>query len=114
MIKIYGIKNCDTMKKAFKWLDENNIEYDFHNYKKLGADKTVLSAAIAEHGWDNVLNCRGTTWRQLDDVTKENMNDDHAITTALDNPSIIKRPLMLHKDKTYLGFKADDYQEILG
>lgn len=114
MIKIYGIKNCDTMNKAFKWLEENSLDYDFHDYKKLGADSDILKTTIKEHGWENVLNRRGTTWRKLDNITKENMNDESALQAALDNPSIIKRPLMVHNNKTYLGFKADDYQEILG
>ncbi len=114
MIKIYGIKNCDSMKKAFKWLDENGIDYDFHDYKKLGADSDLLTTAIKEHRWENVLNRRGTTWRKLNDTTKENMNDESALATALDNPSIIKRPLMVHNDKTHLGFKTEKYQEILG
>lgn len=114
MIKIFGIKNCDTMKKAFKWLDDNNIDYDFHDYKKLGADGDVLKIVIKEHGWENALNRRGTTWRKLDDTTKETMNEESALATALDNPSIIKRPIMVYKNKTYLGFKADEYQEILG
>jgi Spx/MgsR family transcriptional regulator len=114
MIKIYGIKNCDTMKKAFKWLDENSISYDFHDYKKLGADNAVLKNAIKEHGWENVINRRGTTWRKLDDATKETMNEGGALIIAIDNPSIIKRPLMVHNKKTHLGFNTDHYQETLG
>ena len=114
MVKIYGIKNCDTMKKAFKWLVENNIAYNFHDYKKLGVDTDVLKSAIKEHGWKNVLNRRGTTWRKLDEATTENMDENSALETALDNPSIIKRPLMVHNNKTHLGFNADTYKEILG
>lgn len=114
MIKIYGIKNCDTMKKAFKWLNDNNVECDFHDYKKQGVDLAVFKKAITEHGWETLINKRGTSWRKLDDHTKENMNETHALEIATDNPSIIKRPLMVSGDKTYLGFSPDTYKEILG
>ena len=112
MIKIYGIKNCDTMKKAFKWLDTHGIQYEFHNYKKNGIDTRALQIAIDQHGWENVINKRGTTWRQLPDETKETMNAKTAITIATDNPSIVKRPLLIIADTSYLGFKNDLYQKI--
>jgi len=112
MTKIYGIKNCDTMKKTFKWLDTNSVSYDFHDYKKNGLDLDVLALSIATHGWENVLNRRGTTWRKLPDNIKENMNAELALQIAQENPSIIKRPLLVHKNKSYLGFKDTDYQNI--
>jgi len=113
MIKIFGIKNCDTMEKAFKWLDENNIEYSFHDYKKEQPDQTILKNAITQHGWDSVINRRGTTWRKLPDDIKESMDESSAIAIALDNPSIIKRPLLLHNDnQTELGFKPESYAQI--
>lgn len=109
---IYGIKNCDTMKKAFKWLDENSVEYVVHDYKKEGADPTVLKQAIKEHGWETVINRRGTTWRQLSDDVQNSMNDKTALKVAEDNPSIIKRPLLITGNKSYLGFKAETYGQI--
>lgn len=112
-VKIYGIKNCDTMKKAFKWLKEHGIEYDFIDYKKHGAEKSVLTSAVKIHGWDNVINRRGTTWRQLDDATKQSMNNQSAISVALDNPSIIKRPLLINGNDIALGFSADQYESLL-
>ena len=111
-IKIYGIKNCDTMKKAFKWLDENSIEYVFHDYKKEGADLTALKQAIKDHDWETVINQRGTTWRQLPDDIKTAMNNENALKIAEENPSIIKRPLLIAENKSYLGFKLDTYSEI--
>ena len=102
------------MKKTFKWLDENKISYDFHDYKKQDVDITVLKATIAEHGWESVINKRGTTWRKLDDKTKETMDETQALEVVIDNPSIIKRPLMIVNSKAYLGFSSDSYQEILG
>lgn len=114
MVEIYGIKNCDTMKKVFKWLEAHNIEYNFHDYKKEGADTTILKKAINEHGWENIINRRGTTWRQLAKDTQDQMNDESAVSIAIENPSIIKRPLLIHNEKTHLGFKEETYSEILG
>lgn len=109
---IYGIKNCDTMKKAFAWLEQHSIDYDFHDYKKLGADQAVVTQAFAEHGWQNVINQRGMTWRQLSDQIKNNMNETNAMAIALEKPSIIKRPLMLYQGKTHLGFSDSVYAEV--
>ena len=114
LVKIYGIKNCDTMKKALNWLDENGIAYDFFNYKKQGADEQVVRAAIAQHGWDTVINRRGTSWRQLPDEQKEAMDEETAVKAALENPSLIKRPLMMIGDETFLGFDKAEYEELLG
>jgi arsenate reductase len=111
---IYGIKNCDTMKKAFKWLKTAGHDFTFHDYKKQGLDEAVLRDAIAEHGWENVINRRGTTWRQLPDVVKESMDSDAAIKIAQDNPSIIKRPLLVHQGEIHLGFKDTAYAVIFG
>lgn len=113
MAEIYGIKNCDTMKKALKWMDDRGVGYVFHDYKKEGADAGVLSQAIAEHGWENVINRRGTTWRNLPEDIKAAMDETLALKIAQDNPSIIKRPLLLHKDAVFLGFSEAVYQEIL-
>lgn len=109
---LFGIKNCDTMKKAFRWLDDNEITYDFHDYKKDGIDKDAVTAAIEQHGWETVINRRGTSWRQLTEDTKASMNAQNALTAASENPSLIKRPLLLKDGKTYLGFKDTQYAEI--
>ncbi len=112
MTTIYGIKNCDTMKKAFKWLDENGVDYTFHDYKKDGLDEAILKQALAEHGWENVINRRGTTWRKLPDDVQNSMDERGAVKIANENPSIIKRPLLAHNGKTYLGFKSETYSKI--
>ena len=113
MVDIYGIKNCDTMKKAFHWLDENHIEYHFHDYKKETIEAATAKAWIEELGWENVINKRGTTWRKLDEETKNKMNNEAAIQTIINQPSMIKRPLMTLNNTVYLGFNADDYAERL-
>ncbi len=110
-IKIWGIKNCDTMKKALSWLDENGISYDFHDYKKQGVDKKTLQKALDEYGWEIVLNKRGTTWRKLSDKVKEGMNDHNAIDIAIENPSIIKRPILIHENHMIIGFSTEKYAE---
>ena len=112
MIHIYGIKNCNTMKKAFAWLDENGVAYTFHDYKKEGADKAVLKTAFKKHGWETVINRRGMTWRNLDDAIKENMDEASALKQALKNPSLMKRPLMLATNNDIIiGFDAEQYSQ---
>lgn len=112
--RIYGIKNCDTMKKARRWLDEHGVTYEFHDYKAHGADKALLEDAIKTHGWDNVINRRGTSWRKLPDELRAGMNAQSALTAALENPSLIKRPLLLHNGRSHLGFDETHYQQLFG
>jgi len=101
---IYGIKNCDTMKKAFQWLDKHKIDYDFHDYKKLGADKAVVERAFEVFGWEEALNRKGTSWRKLPEDVRENMTKAKAMKIALENPSILKRPLIIKDHDMILGF----------
>ena len=100
------------MKKALRWLDAQDIAYHFHDYKKHGADETVLRDAIEKHGWEHVINRRGTTWRTLPEDVKNTMDAQSAVTIALENPSIIKRPLLVHDGLTYLGFQDEAYNHI--
>ena len=113
MIELFGIPNCDTIKKAKKWLEENNIEYKFHNYRKDGIDQTMVSDFCHTLGWENVLNKRGTTFRQLDETTKDNLDGTTVIPLLVDHPAMIKRPILKKDGQVYLGFKADQYQSIL-
>lgn len=114
-MKLYGIPNCDTIKKAKKWLDANGIDYQFHDYRKDGVDTAWLKARCEEHGWENVLNRRGTTWRQLDEDTKNNVDAASAVALMQEHPAMIKRPLLgpLSNQQYLLGFKADTYQSEL-
>jgi len=113
MITIFGIKNCDTMKKAFRWLDDNHIEYVFHDYKKEGLDEATAKAWVDKLGWENLINKRGTTWRKLEEETKNTMNNEQAVRTMVNQPSIIKRPLLILKDGVHLGFDVQDYTQKL-
>ena len=111
MIKIYGIANCDTMKKARKWLETNGVDYEFHDYKKSGAPEKELNLWVKKLGWDALLNRRGTTWRKLDETTKNNIDEASAIKVMLENPSIIKRPVLEIDDQLLVGFSEDIYIE---
>jgi len=113
MIRIYGIPNCDTMKKAHKRLDNNNLEYEFHDYKKLGVPEKNLTRWVKTAGWEVVLNKRGTTWRKLDDEIKNNIDEASSIQVMLDNPSAIKRPILENGKILLVGFKEDEYKTLI-
>lgn len=100
------------MKKAFNWLEEKGVEYNFHDYKKNGVDVKIVKKAIKEFGWEQVLNRKGMTWRKLPKDVQSNMDEKKAIDIALDNPSIIKRPLLIHKNKIVLGFNPEIYENM--
>ena len=112
MAIIYGIPNCDTMKKARKWLDSHDIEYTFHDYKKLGVPEKELKKWCKQLGWETVLNKRGTTWCKLDDAVKDSVDEKAAIQIMLDNPSIIKRPLLDVDGQYTAGFSDKVYAEL--
>lgn len=113
-ITLHGIKACDTMKKARVWLDENGVDYAFHDYKVAGANKADLERWIAEHGWETVLNRAGTTFRKLSDADKAGLNADKAVALMLAQPSMIKRPVLdLGDGRTLIGFKPERYAEAL-
>lgn len=110
---LYGIKACDTMKKARTWLDEHQVDYAFHDYKSVGIDRANLEKWCNEHGWQTVLNRAGTTFRKLEDTQKADLDQVKAIELMLAQPSMIKRPVLDLGDKTLVGFKPDNYQAAL-
>ena len=112
MIKLYGIPNCDTIKKARKWLKDNGVDYEFHDYKKLGVPEKELKNWVKQVGWETLLNKRGTTWRKLDDNTKNSVDEKSAIQIMLANPSIIKRPVLIDNKNILVGFKTDEYAKL--
>ena len=109
---IYGIKNCDTIKKARKWLDENGVEYEYHDFRSDGIDHSLINEWLKQLDWESLLNTRGTTWRKLDDDEKNSINRTKAIALMLEQPAIIKRPVLSHKKKLHIGFKEADYAAI--
>ncbi|MBD8684506.1 ArsC family reductase [Pseudomonas sp. CFBP 13719] len=110
---LYGIKACDTMKKARTWLDEHQVAYAFHDYKSAGIDRERLARWCDEHGWQVLLNKAGTTFRKLGDEQKADIDQAKAIELMLAQPSMIKRPVLQLGDKTVIGFKPDIYAAAL-
>ena len=111
---LYGIKSCDTMKKARAWLDTHGIAYTFHDYKSQGIDRAHLVQWCNEHGWQTVLNRAGTTFRQLDEQQKADLDQAKAIELMLAQPSMIKRPVLDLGERTLVGFKPESYHVALG
>jgi len=111
-VVMYGIKNCDTIKKAKKWLDENGVEFTFHDYRKDGLSDELLSSLESTLGWEALLNKRGTTWRKLPDETKDSINKEAALLIMLENPAIIKRPILNIGNSLELGFSDAAYQQL--
>ena len=104
---LYGIRNCDTVKKARLWLDARGVAYDFHDYKLAGIDEARLRNWTAELGWEKLLNRAGTTFRKLPDAEKQDLDEDKAVALMLAQPSIIKRTVLDLGDRRLLGFDAD-------
>jgi len=113
MIMLYGIPNCDSMKKARKWLAEHDVAYDFHDYKKLGIDEALLHGWIARVGWEVLLNRRGMMWRKLTAEQKDNIDEQNAVEIMLSTPSIIKRPVLVKDDLILVGFDETKYEELI-
>lgn len=111
MITVYGIPNCDTVKKARAWLTEHGVEHQFHDFKKQGVPEAELDRWLAAVGWETVINRKGTTWRQLDETVRAAVTDAaSARAVALANPSVIKRPVVQWPDGITVGFDAAAWQ----
>jgi arsenate reductase len=111
---LYGIKNCDTVKKARSWLEANGVAYDFHDYKIAGVDEARLRAWSAELGWEKLLNRAGTTFRKLPDADKAGLDEDKAIALMLAQPSMIKRPVLDLGGRRLVGFAEEAWRSALG
>ena len=113
-ITIYGIKNCDTMKKARAWLDANGVAYAFHDYKTEGMEKAALERWAKEVGWETLLNRAGTTFRKLPDAQREGVTEKKAIALMVEQPSMNKRPVLDVGGKLMVGFKPEAYAKAFG
>ena len=113
-LTLYGIPNCDTVKKARVWLDQNGVAHAFHDYKKQGIDQARLDAWVDELGWETVLNRSGTTFRALPDAAKADLDAAKAVRLMLAQPSMIKRPILDLGDRRIAGFKPEIYAAALG
>ena len=114
MITLYGIKNCDTVKKARAWLDAHGVDYRFHDFRADGLDEKQLRAWVKELGWETLLNRRGTTWRKLPEKSRESIDEAGAIKVMLAEPAIIKRPVLDLGRERRVGFKAEEYAGLWG
>ncbi|MFN3714577.1 MAG: Spx/MgsR family RNA polymerase-binding regulatory protein [Alcanivoracaceae bacterium] len=112
-ITVYGIKACDTMKKAFTWLDQHKVDWQFHDYKKAGASEKDLKRWIKAFGWENVINRRGTSWKKLPESERETMTATTAVQAALANPSLIKRPIIEGDGILELGFDPTRWADVI-
>ena len=113
-IILYGIPNCDTVKKARSWLDARGIAYVFHDYKKQGADPARIAGWVEQAGWEKVLNRAGTTFRKLPDADREGLDADKAVRIMAANPSCIKRPVVEFSDGLLVGFKDAEWNAAFG
>jgi arsenate reductase len=113
MATLYGIPNCDTVKKARAWLDEHGVAYAFHDYKKAGVDEGQLRGWVERIGWEKVLNRAGTTFRKLPDSDKADLDAARAVAVMMAHPSAIKRPILEAGDTLLAGFSAERYAELV-
>lgn len=113
-MKLYGIPNCGTVKKARAWLDEHGVDYEFHDFKKHGVTEALLSGWLKQVGWQQLLKKTGPTWGQLPDTVKASIKDDtSALALMLEKPNVIKRPVLVHNGKVLAtGFVESDYEKI--
>lgn len=112
MTILYGIKNCDSVKKARRWLDQNDIDYRFHDFRSDGLDPLLIQSWVDNLGWESLVNKRSTTWRNLPDDQKSNLNEKTLVSLLLEQPTLIKRPVLDQLGRLQLGFKETEYQQI--
>lgn len=110
---VYGIPNCDTIKKARRWLQAHELDFQFHDFRKDGINATLLKKWSAIVGWETLLNKRGTTWRQLPEKTRQSINETAAIKIMLEHPAIIKRPVLVNDPIIMVGFSEAEYRKLL-
>ncbi len=113
-VVVYGIRNCDTIKKTLKWLDSRAIGYRFHDYRKDGLSPELLAEFVEKLGWESLINKRGTTYKALDDELKSRLDERSAMQLMLAQPAMIKRPLLVVNHHYLLGFDENQYQALLG
>lgn len=111
MITVYGIKNCDTVKKALKWLAQHGVEHQLHDYRTDGLEADFLAKAEQQFGWENLLNKRSTTWRNLDEEVKKTLEKPTALSVLAEHPALIKRPIILQDGIALIGWDEKSYQQ---
>jgi len=112
VITLYGIPNCDTVKKARKWLDEHGVDYRFHDFREDGLERRQVKTWLAELGWETLVNRRSTSWKALDAEARDSMDDAAALAAILESPTLIKRPLLDTGGERHTGFAPAQYQKL--
>lgn len=112
--RLYGIRNCDTMKKAWTWLDAHGVAYDFHDYKKAGVSRETLETWVRQVGWEKLLNRAGTTYKKLPEADRQGVDEQKAIALMLAQPSMIKRPVLETRGDLLVGFRPESYEAAFG
>lgn len=112
-VRVYGIRNCDTMKKAFAWLDERGVAYDFHDYKRDGAPTDRLAAWAKAVGWEKLANTRGPTWRKIPEADRQGLDERRALALLAANTSAIRRPVVEAGRELLVGFDAESFARVL-
>ncbi|MEM8560856.1 MAG: ArsC family reductase [Pseudomonadota bacterium] len=112
MITLFGIKNCDTVKKARRWLDDRNVEYHFHDFREDGLERHRVAAWLSELGWETLVNKRSTSWKALDSISRQSMNPETALLAVMSQPTLIKRPVLDTGHERYTGFSEQSYDAI--
>jgi len=111
-VRLYGIKNCDTMKKAFAWLESHKVAYDFHDYKKAGVPPGKLEQWAAQVGWEKLVNARGPTWRKIPEAKKSQLDEKRALRLLAENPSAIRRPIVEAGSRLVVGFDPAEFAKL--
>jgi len=109
---LYGISNCDTVKKARRWLDARGIDYRFHDLRRDGLDAGLLADWVGQRGWETLINRRGTTWRRVPEAARDRLDRATATRLMLEQPAVIRRPLLVRDGQLYVGFDADRYRTL--
>ena len=112
MVTVFGIRNCDTIRKARRWLDGQGVEYSFHDVRSDGLSRTQLESWVKTLGWENLLNRRGTTWRKLPQAVRDNINKRAAVKLMLEQPAMIKRPVLDLGNSMHLGFNEETWTRL--
>jgi len=113
MITLYGINNCDTIRKTRKWLQRHGVDYQFHDYRKAGCPRELAALFLNHFSHEQLINKRGTTWRKLPDSVKQSLDRESAVTLMSEQPSLIKRPLLNHAGKWIVGFDTKQMEHLL-
>ncbi len=112
MVTVFGIRNCDTIRKARRWLDGQGVEYSFHDVRSDGLSRTQLESWVKTLGWENLLNRRGTTWRKLPEAVRDNIDQRAAVKLMLEQPAMIKRPVLDLGNSMHLGFSEGTWSDL--